>query len=151
MKKTILILLLLFVFLSTSAFLPCLGQEKEEKAAAEQIQRSFYTYDPGGRRDPFKDLFAGTEAEEGTGIKAVSEMSIDDINLIGILKIETNLIGIIRDPQGFPFQINEGDKFKDGFVLTLEEKKVIFRKTKNRGIPLSKPINVTKEINPEER
>ncbi|HZX09490.1 MAG TPA: hypothetical protein VFG01_00975 [Acidobacteriota bacterium] len=156
MKKTIFVLLLLCVFLSTSTLTPCFAQEEksqeEEKSAAiEQIQRSFYTYNPAGRRDPFRDLLAGTEADEEAGIKAVSEMSIDDIILIGILKIKDNLFGIIRGPQGFPFRINEGDKFKDGFVLTIEGKKIIFRKTKNRGIPLSRPINVTKEINPEER
>jgi Tfp pilus assembly protein PilP len=156
MKKPNLVLILLFVFLSTSTLIPCFGQEekdqeKQERAAVEQIQRSLYTYDPAGRRDPFRDLLAGTEADEEAGMKTVSEMSIDDIILIGILKIKTNLTGIIRGPQGFPFRINEGDKFKDGFVLSVEERKIIFRKTKNRGIPLSRPINVTKEINPEER
>jgi len=156
MKKTIFVFLLIMGLGLTSTSIPCFGQEEqkqeeEQKAKLEEIQRSFYTYDPAGRRDPFRDLLAGSEAKEEAGTKAISEMSIDDLILIGILKIKTNLMGIIRGPQGFPFRINEGDKFKDGFVLSIEESKIIFRKTKNRGIPLTRPINVTKEINPEER
>ena len=155
MKRIIFITLALCLLLSTFLHTPCFAQEEksqeENSASMEQIQRRLYTYDPAGRRDPFKDLLAGTEADEEGVMRAISEMSIDDIILIGILKIKTSLIGIIRGPQGFPFRINEGDQFEDGFVLTIEERKVVFRKTKNRGIPLSRPINVTKEINPEER
>ncbi len=153
MNKTTLFLLSFCLILFTAV--PSPGQEtqgqEQEKTDIGQIQRTIYTYDPQGRRDPFRDLLAGTDVEEGQEIKVVSEMSIDDINLIGILKIEGLLSGIIRGPQGFPYKIYEGDKFKDGFVLSIEEKKVTFRKTKNRGIPLSRPIDVTKEINPQER
>jgi hypothetical protein len=155
MKRIIFITLALYLFFSIFLLTPCFAQEEksqeENSASMEQVQRRLYSYDPAGRRDPFKDLLAGTEADEEGVMRAISEMSIDDIILIGILKIKTSLIGIIRGPQGFPFRINEGDQFEDGFVLTIEERKVIFRKTKNRGIPLSRPINVTKEINPEER
>ncbi len=155
MKKTT-IFIILSVCLFAAFLAPAYSQEKTDPEKAEepsikQIQREAYTYNPAGRRDPFRDLLAGSEAEEKAGTKAVSEMSIDDVILIGILKIEKNLIGIIRGPQGFPFKINEGDQFNDGFVLTIKERQIIFRKTKNRGIPLSRPINVTKEINPEER
>ncbi len=155
MKKTT-IFTILFVCLITVLLAPAYsqektGQEKAEEPSIRQIEREIYTYNPAGRRDPFKDLLAGSEAEDKPGTKAVSEMSIDNIILIGIIKIENNLIGIIRGPQGFPYQINEGDQFNDGFVLTIKERQIIFRKTKNRGIPLSRPINVTKEINPEER
>jgi len=154
MKKTTLFVLCVFLLTSTLLCFPYQEnkeQKKSEKPPQEQIQRKTYSYNPAGRRDPFRDLLAGSEAEEETGMRAVSEMSIDDIILIGILKIKNNLIGIIRGPQGFPFRINEGNKFKDGFVLSIQETKITFRKTKNRGIPLSRPINVTKEINPEER
>ncbi|MBD3414452.1 MAG: hypothetical protein GF421_08490 [Candidatus Aminicenantes bacterium] len=154
MKKTTWFVILAFLWASPAISLTAqeqTKQEMDEKPDFQQIQRKIYTYDPAGRRDPFRDLLAGSEVEEEQGTKTVSEMSIDDINLIGIIKIKTNLTGIIRGPQGFPYKIHDGDKFKDGFVLTIDEKKVIFRKTKNRGIPLSKPINVTKEINPEER
>jgi len=155
MKKTT-ICTLLSVCLFTAFLIPAYGQEITGEETAEepsinQIERETYTYNPAGRRDPFRDLLGGSEAEEEAGTKTVSQMSIDNIILIGILKIENNLIGIIRGPQGFPYRINEGDQFNDGFVLTIKERQIIFRKTKNRGIPLSRPINVTKEINPQER
>ena len=155
MKKTTLFTILCVCLLS-ALLSPAFGQEKTggetaKQSSIDQIERETFTYNPAGRRDPFRDLLAGSEAEEQSGTKAISEMSIDNIILIGILKIENNLIGIIRGPQGFPYRINEGDQFNDGFVLTIKERQIIFRKTKNRGVPLSRPIDITKEINPQER
>ena len=87
-----------------------------------------------------------------TGISdGVANMAIDDVVLIGITKVRGKLNAVINGPQGFPETIKTGDKFADGFVLSIHESKVVFRKTRERGVPLYKPKDVVKEINPEER
>jgi len=155
MKKIIPLLIIMMGFLTGFS----LAQEEktetrippQQQIQVEQTGKILYTYDPAGRRDPFRDLLAGRDVEEdGTG-KGISEMSIDDVILIGIIVMNGKPIGIIRGPQGFPFRIYPGDKFEDGFVLSLDKTKVVFRKTSDRGIPLSRPEDITKEINPEER
>ena len=78
-------------------------------------------------------------------------MSIDNINLIGIVKIEGRHIAIINSSKGFPFNIKVNDKFADGFVFSIEARRVDFRKIKERGIVLLKPKDIVKEINIEER
>lgn len=122
-----------------------------QQIQVEQTGKILYTYDPAGRRDPFRDLLAGRDAKEDNLDAGISEMSIDDIILIGIVVLNDKPIGIIKGPQGFPYRVYPGDKFKDGFVLTVDKSKVVFRKTRDRGIPLSRPEDITKEINPEER
>jgi Tfp pilus assembly protein PilP len=126
-------------------------QQSQDINTAEIRKRGAVVYDPSGRRDPFRDLMAGQEVPEGEVGKGISQMSIDDIVLIGITKTRGRLNAIINGPQGFPYTVKTGDKFADGFVLSIDESKVVFRKTRERGVPLYKPKDVTKEINPEER
>lgn len=152
MKKNI--MLVFAIGLLLWSFQPLAAQEEQERPPAqppeEIFERQAPTYDSEGRRDPFKDLLAGSEVEE-RGEEGVASYMIEDIVLIGIVKIKSKYIAIINGPQGFPYQIKVGDKFANGFVLTIDDAKVVFRQTADRGMPLTSPRNITKEINPEER
>ena len=138
------------------SFLPAAAQETQEKESVEVtansiLQQRSFTYNPAGRRDPFRNLLSGADLKDRAAQGGISEMSIDDLILIGIIKIKGRISGIIKGPQGFPYKIRTGDKFSDGFVLSVRDNAVVFRKTKERGFPLYKPRDITKEINPEER
>lgn len=108
-------------------------------------------YDPTGRRDPFRDLLAGREVTETEAAEGLPQMSIDNINLIGIIKTEGKFIAIINSSKGFPFNIRVNDRLADGFVLSIEDRRVVFRKIKERGITLIKPEDIVKEMKLEER
>lgn len=118
---------------------------------SEALREGVLTYNPMGRRDPFRDLLVGQELQEKTPASGIHQISIDDIFLAGIVKAKGKYVAVINDPQGFSYYINAGDKFADGYVISIDDAKVVFRKTKDRGIPLYRPRNITKEINPEER
>ena len=153
MKK--IVMLFLAIGLVLWSLQPLLAQEEQqtppERPPIEIFEKQAPTYDSEGRRDPFKDLLAGSEVEERGGEEGVASYMIEDIVLIGIVKIKSKYIAIINGPQGFPYQIKVGDKFANGFVLTIDDAKVVFRQTKDRGMPLTRPRDITKEINPEER
>ncbi|UCC39137.1 MAG: hypothetical protein JSV96_15225 [Candidatus Aminicenantes bacterium] len=131
--------------------------KKEEKTAVKKEpppeipKKPRLPYDPEGRRDPFRDLLAGRDIAETEAAEGLPQMSIDNINLIGIVKIEGKFIAIINSSKGFPFNIRVNDRLADGFVLSIEERRVVFRKTKERGITLIKPEDIVKEITIEER
>lgn len=109
------------------------------------------TYDSAGRRDPFKNLLGGKDIKEKSAVGGIPRMSIDDTTLVGIVKTKQKLTAIVSGPQGFPYFIKAGDKFADGYVLSIKDDQVVFRKTNERGIPLMRPKDIIKEINPEER
>jgi len=109
------------------------------------------TYSPAGRRDPFKNLLGGKDIKEKSAVGGIPQMSIDDTTLVGIVKTKQKLTAIVSGPQGFPYFIKAGDKFADGYVLSINDYQVVFRKTNERGIPLMRPQDIIKEINPEER
>jgi Tfp pilus assembly protein PilP len=134
---------------------PLLAQEEQQEKPARSPEEIFEkqepTYDSEGRRDPFKDLLAGSDVDERGEDEGVTSYKIEDIVLIGIVQIKSKYIAIINGPQGFPYKIEVGDKFANGFVLSIDDSKVVFRQTRDRGVPLTSPRDITKEINPEER
>ena len=158
--KRVAILLGLLVFLG--AGLAAAQPKTEEKAAPAQKTEAAQavvqapagppgSYNPEGRRDPFKNLMAGRDVKEKTGAEGLMQLSVADMTLIGILKYRGKLTAIVTGPQGFPFNMKVGDAFADGYVLSVGENQVVFRQTKERGLPLMRPRDIVKEINPEER
>ena len=121
-----------------------------EKTPAYILQPRAPLYDPAGRRDPFKDLLGGSQTKERSSAEG-PEMSMDDLQLVGIAKFRGKLYALVNGPQGFPYKITEGDKFSDGFVLKINTDSVTFRKTSEKGLRLPAPRDVVKELNPEER
>ena len=152
MKKTCIFLFWMGFLLAGSTLL--FSQEQKaslEKEILPDSQAGAMTYDPGGRRDPFKNLLGGKELKEKTMPGGAPQLFIDDISLIGVVKFKNKFTAILSGPQGFPYYFGVGDKLSDGFVLSVNENQVVFRKTNERGIPLTKPKDIIKEINPEER
>lgn len=145
------IIFLVFICLWISAYLP--GQEKKESPTPSltSLQSQLSIYNPEGRRDPFKNLLAGKEIKGKTTPSGGPELFIDDLKLIGIVKHKNQYVAIFSGPHGFPMYMRVGDKVSDGFVLSINESQVVFRKTNERGLPLMRPKDITKEIHPEER
>jgi len=160
-KITILTLMFLMVG-GFGFFLLVSGQEIQKTEQTQQQetvispQQTFGTlpprasYDPGGRRDPFKDLIGG-KGVAGKASTTEGQLTIDNATLVGIVKTPKNFVAIVSGPQQFPYFLRVGDKLADGYVYSINESEVIFRKTHERGFPLMRPRNVVKEINPEER
>ena len=65
------------------------------------------------------------------------------------LKSQNVFTALIGTPQGFPMFAKVGDKFADGYVLSITDTQVVLRKTHERGIPLIRPRDVIKEITEE--
>lgn len=159
MKKLTVVLLALLTAGITGWLAPAFGQEVQQTGQEETIispQQALSTlpprasYNPRGRRDPFKDLI-GRGKGSGKATVANGQLTIQNANLVGIVKTDKSFVAIVSGPQAFPYFLKIGDRLADGYVYSINDSKVIFRKTYERGIPLLRPRDVVKEINPEER
>jgi len=144
--------LLILVFLLATGL--CFAQEtavteQSEEPPTIKVESSF-VYNPEGRRDPFRDLLGGREIKD-VSASGEPQISIEDLILIGIVKNPKGYSAILSTGQGFPFFVRVGDRFSDGFVISINQSQAVFRKTHDRGIPLIRPRDIVKEINPEER
>jgi Tfp pilus assembly protein PilP len=151
MKKTLILWLCAGLFLAGSSLLFSQEEKPPQSEPLIKPQPNLPAYDPAGRRDPFKNLLAGKEFKDKTMPGGAPALYIDDISLIGIVKYKKKYTAILSGPQGFPYYFEVGDKLSDGFILSISDNQVIFRKTSERGIPLTKPKDIIKEIKPEER
>jgi Tfp pilus assembly protein PilP len=109
------------------------------------------TYNANGRRDPFKNLLTGKDINERRVITGLSDLMIDEITVIGLVKRKGRFEAVIGMASGFPMSAREGDKFADGYVLSIGDNQIVLRKTRERGVPLLKPKDIVKEITSEER
>jgi Tfp pilus assembly protein PilP len=122
--------------------------EPPQETAPKLSAQTGFTYSPDGRRDPFKDLLGGRDLKEKSAL-GENQMFIDDLVLFGIVKNKSVYTALIGMPQGFPMFAKVGDKFADGYVLSITDTQVVLRKTHERGIPLIRPRDVIKEITEE--
>jgi Tfp pilus assembly protein PilP len=141
----------LLLCISVMGLAPLLAQETTapppDAKPVLTVQTGF-TYNPEGRRDPFKNLLSGRDLKEKAAI-GDNQMFIDDLVLFGIVKNKNVYTALIGMPQGFPMFAKVGDKFADGYVLSITETQVVLRKTSERGIPLLRPRDIIKEITEE--
>jgi hypothetical protein len=160
MRKILPLILSLLIIGYFGFFALARGQQEVQKTEQQEPvispQQALNTlpprasYDPGGRRDPFKDLI-GKGRISGKPSSTEGQLTIDNATLVGIVKTPKSFVAIVSGPQQFPYFLKIGDKLTDGYVFSINESQVIFRKTHERGFPLMRPRNVVKEINPEER
>jgi Tfp pilus assembly protein PilP len=123
----------------------------QQKAAEPKPGTAPFSYSSGGRRDPFKDLMGGQDIKEKRIIAGFADLLLEEIRILGIVHVKDHRLAIVSLPEGFPVTVREGDRFAEGFVLSIEDGQVVLRKTRDRGVPLSKPRDIVKEITPEER
>ncbi|MCX6560474.1 MAG: hypothetical protein NTZ26_08155 [Candidatus Aminicenantes bacterium] len=137
---------------ATAAFLLALGLVAGAGAQDTAKPRAQApSYDPTGRRDPFKNLFAGKDVKEHRGVAGPADLLVEEIQVVGVIKSKNGFRALIAMTDGFPLTAREGDKFADGYVLSIREGEIVFRKTTERGIPLLKPKDIVRDINSEER
>jgi Tfp pilus assembly protein PilP len=123
----------------------------QQKAGEPKPGTAPFSYSSGGRRDPFKDLMGGQDIKEKRIIAGFADLLLEEIRILGIIRVKDKRVAIVSLPEGFPATVHEGDRFADGYVLSIEDGQVVLRKTRERGVPLMKPRDIVKEITPEER
>ncbi len=149
-------LVVMIVSLAAGFLIPAQEQQQGQQQEPPAVQApppapGVFTYNPEGRRDPFKDLLGGRDTKEKNPTGGISQVAVEDLVLIGITKTKKGITAIVGSAQGLPYFVTAGDKFADGYVLSITESKVVLRKTHDRGVPLVRARDITKEINPEER
>ena len=87
-----------------------------------------FTYDPAGRRDPFRSLLARQAKEElGQRPPGLRGMGIEEVKLQGILRIPEGYVAMIQGTDNMSYLIRPGTVLYDGTVELIEQGKVVFR------------------------
>jgi Tfp pilus assembly protein PilP len=123
------------------------GEAMIEQDEAALSGRS-YTYDPAGRRDPFRSLLVRPEDRaRGERPPGIAGMSIDDVAVHGIWKVRTGYVAQVRGTDNKSYLIRAGDLLYDGEVTRVGPNEVVFRQNINDPQSVKPFREVTKQLN----
>lgn len=118
--------------------------DQEQEALAGRA----YSYDPAGRRDPFRSLLVRPEDRaRGERPPGIAGMSIDDIVVHGIWRTRTGFIAQVRGVDNKSYLVRAGDLLYDGEVTRVGPNEVVFRQNINDPQSVKPFREVTKQLN----
>lgn len=118
--------------------------DQEEEALSGRA----YSYDPAGRRDPFRSLLVRPEDRaRGERPPGVAGMSIDDVVIHGIWRTRSGFIAQVRAVDNKSYLVRAGDLLYDGEVTRVGPNEVVFRQNINDPQSVKPFREVTKQLN----
>ncbi len=107
-----------------------------------------YSYDPAGRRDPFRSLLVREQNRGGPNRPpGIAGIAIDDIVIHGIWKTKAGYVAQIRGTDNKSYLIRAGDLLYDGEVTRVGPNEVQFRQNLNDPQSVKPFREVTKQLN----
>jgi len=135
-----------------------LGGEEIDTSAIEQILRGeremlqgeTFSYDPAGRRDPFRSLREGIQQapddETEPRPPGLPGMMVDEIKLSGIIETPGGILAFVQGRDNISYILRPGTKLYDGEVKEIQFDRVVFRKQSNDPKQLKPYEDVVREI-----
>ena len=112
-----------------------------------------YTYDPGGRRDPFRSLVASRARvrERGPRPEGIPGLLIDEIDVTGVFVLAEGPVAQIRSTdQEQSYLLREGDQLFDGDVVSISALEIVFKQIVDDPTAIKPFREVVKRIDMEE-
>lgn len=151
--------------------LPALAQEAEappegaagEEAELEDIDQLLegeeeilagegFSYDPAGRRDPFKSLLVASEVAELRGPRpdGIPGLLIDELVITGIFRTDAGYVAQVQSAESEKsFLVKQGDQLYDGDVVRVTDNEIVFKQIVQDPTALKPFREVVKTLNPE--
>jgi hypothetical protein len=106
-----------------------------------------YTYEPGGRRDPFVSLLArGIESTPGKKVPGLSGIPTADVLLRGVLHSRGSYVALLSGSDGKTFQGRVNDRLLDGVIRSVTPAGVVIMQEVNDPLSLIKHREVRKGL-----
>jgi len=123
------------------------GQAMIEQEEAALAGRS-YTYDPAGRRDPFRSLLVRPEkGQVGRRPPGIAGIAVDDVQLQGIWKTRAGFVAQIRGTDNKSYLLRAGDLLYDGEVLRVGPNELTLRQNINDPQSVKPFRDITRQLN----
>jgi Tfp pilus assembly protein PilP len=111
-----------------------------------------FSYDPAGRRDPFKSLLAASETVElrGPRPEGIPGLLIDEIVITGTFRTDAGYVAQVQSAESQKsFLLKQGDQLYDGDVVRISGNEIVFKQIVQDPTALKPFREVVKTLNPE--
>jgi Tfp pilus assembly protein PilP len=90
-------------------------------AAVDPVPVDTYTYEPSGRRDPFVNPFAGSQAQatpvvDARHIDGAAGLSVSEVSVSGVMTSRGALIALVQGASKRTLVVHQGDNLRDGTI-----------------------------------
>jgi hypothetical protein len=113
-----------------------------------------FTYEAGGRRDPFISLASqGSDprSEGHTRYQGLAGVGVSEVNVKGIVLYERQLVAMVQAPDNRTYLVRPNDRLLDGSVRAVTSQAVVFVQQVNDPLSLVKQREIRKALRaPEE-
>ena len=126
------------------------GIEQILRGEEEVLEGRMFSYDPAGRRDPFRSLLRGFEETEEGPAKArppgLPGMMIEELRLEGIIETPSGILAFVLGRDNVSYILRPGTRLFNGEVAEIQPKKVVFRQDVNDPSRRKQYEEVVREI-----
>jgi Tfp pilus assembly protein PilP len=108
-----------------------------------------FTYDPAGRRDPFRSLVdAANTAGKGPRPRGIAGMLISEVDLVGIVQKGKGALAFFNGSDNKGYFLRVGDTLYDGKITRIDRRTgtVVFRQDINDPRSIKPYRDVTKRL-----
>ena len=107
-----------------------------------------FTYDPAGRRDPFRSLVEQTKADRGPRPKGIAGMLISEVDLVGIVQKGKDNLAFFNGSDNKGYFLRVGDQLYDGRIIQINRAtgQVVFRQEINDPRSIKPYRDITKRL-----
>jgi Tfp pilus assembly protein PilP len=107
------------------------GIEQILRGDQEVMQGEMFSYDPAGRRDPFRSLLDGFEEQEAeTGRvrpPGLAGMLVEELRVEGIIQTPSGILAFAQGRDNLSYILRPGMKLYNGEVKEIHSDRVVFR------------------------
>jgi Tfp pilus assembly protein PilP len=102
------------------------------KVTEQDFIPSVYTYEVGGRRDPFRSLLVRNPSDKDrVRPPGLAGVMVDELELQGTIKVKQGWVAMMRGPDNKSHLIRKGTTLFDGEVVEVSATEVTFRQNVN--------------------
>ena len=107
-----------------------------------------FTYDPAGRRDPFRSLVEQTKSDKGPRPKGIAGMLISEVDLVGIVQKGKDNLAFFNGSDNKGYFLRVGDQLYDGRIIQINRTtgQVVFRQEINDPRSIKPYRDITKRL-----
>jgi Tfp pilus assembly protein PilP len=112
-----------------------------------------FSYDAGGRRDPFKSLLAPSKAQDlrGPRPEGIPGLLIDEVIITGIFRTQEGYVAQVQSAESErSYLLKQGDELYDGDVVRITDNEIVFKQIVQDPTALKPFREVVKTLNPDQ-
>jgi len=119
------------------------------RALVAPLPSAGFTYEAGGRRDPFISLAnqgSDPRSEGRTRYQGLAGLGVNEVSVKGIVLYERQLVAMVQAPDNRTYLVRPNDRLLDGSVRAVTSEAVVFVQQVNDPLSLVKQREIRKAL-----